>query len=287
MSQCKDKCSRLLLLSAVYLMFQTQDQQECTVPINHWVLVMWCLLCTKYLTMGDRPPEFDLKTLVLGSNFSNPIIFFWLVVGIRYVSKAKGNSCYTRTSLSVVVFQIIVGASTILLFIMALILLALFLINKLLYLVLRLFWPRERVERVLIFRGLLQLPRRLNGMQQPENLSMDQMEELKRKTERILSVEQEHLPRFAENPCSICLDHLTEGNRFISLKCSHFFHTNCLGVWLAQKSSCPLCKEEVKVEDYPNSFLDTGSSDSAEIISEGLTDAGGGEVQTRTALENL
>ena len=287
MSQCKDRCSRLLLMCAVYLMFRTQDQRDCTMPINHWVVVMWCLLCTKYLTMGERPIDFDIKSLVLGNNYSNPIIFYWLVVGIRYVIKAEGESCFARTSFSVVLFQIIVGASTILFLIAALILLSLYCVNNLVYYVLRLFFSRERLERVLIFRSLNQIQRRFYTAQTPENLNTEQVEELKRKVERVLRAEQEHLPRFAENPCSICLDHLVEGDRFISLKCTHFFHTKCLELWLAQKSSCPLCKVEVKVEEYSNSFADTGSLDSTVLMMEGAVDSNESNVELGGTQEHL
>ena len=270
MSSCKDRCSRFLLIFAVYLMFQMPDQRDCTVPINHWVVVMWCLLCTKYLTMADRPADFEPMSLLFGNNCSNPIIFYWLVVGIRYLCRAEGESCFARTTFSVVVFQMIVGASTILLFLIGMVLLALVLLNKLLYHCLRLFFTRERLDRMPFFQRVYFLPRRTLD-NDPVSLSTSQIEELKQKVESTIQPEEETLAKFAENPCSICLDHLVEGNCYITLKCKHFFHTKCLEVWLAQKSLCPLCKEEVKVEEYQNHSAENTCIDSTYLMTEGAS----------------
>mmetsp|Transcript_7671 Transcript_7671/g.11293 ORF Transcript_7671/g.11293 Transcript_7671/m.11293 type:complete len:215 (-) Transcript_7671:1569-2213(-) len=48
-----------------------------------------------------------------------------------------------------------------------------------------------------------------------------------------------------EGLCAICMDGYasTEGVRV--LKCSHSFHKDCVGVWLSQCKSCPVCRCEV------------------------------------------
>lgn len=47
-----------------------------------------------------------------------------------------------------------------------------------------------------------------------------------------------------EDPCSICLDDHENQAAFLP-KCGHFFHQTCMGKWLEQKNSCPLCQEQV------------------------------------------
>mmetsp|Transcript_27273 Transcript_27273/g.66191 ORF Transcript_27273/g.66191 Transcript_27273/m.66191 type:complete len:209 (-) Transcript_27273:31-657(-) len=45
--------------------------------------------------------------------------------------------------------------------------------------------------------------------------------------------------------CTVCLETLDEGDMARKLPCSHIFHQTCLDPWLAQSSSCPVCKREI------------------------------------------
>ena len=47
-----------------------------------------------------------------------------------------------------------------------------------------------------------------------------------------------------EMDCSICLDPITTNNA-CHLQCSHFYHPNCLRLWMNSNSSCPLCRKTV------------------------------------------
>jgi hypothetical protein len=48
--------------------------------------------------------------------------------------------------------------------------------------------------------------------------------------------------------CSICLDDENK-NKMVETPCHHFFHKECLDVWLKAdtKSSCPYCRQEIKL----------------------------------------
>jgi hypothetical protein len=50
-----------------------------------------------------------------------------------------------------------------------------------------------------------------------------------------------------ENPCCICLESIATGNMVTRLPCCHAFHTVCIGRWLGQVASCPLCVSVVGV----------------------------------------
>ncbi|CAK8577477.1 unnamed protein product [Lathyrus sativus] len=43
-------------------------------------------------------------------------------------------------------------------------------------------------------------------------------------------------------PCCICQEEYTDGQKIGSLDCGHEFHTNCIKQWLMQKNMCPICK---------------------------------------------
>ena len=57
-----------------------------------------------------------------------------------------------------------------------------------------------------------------------------------------------HLTTLTEVPpdeqrCCICCCEYIVGDRMLSLACKHNFHPECIGPWLARKTSCPLCKQ--------------------------------------------
>lgn len=44
--------------------------------------------------------------------------------------------------------------------------------------------------------------------------------------------------------CVICSENVEIGDKIIVLKCDdrHFFHTECISVWLKKKIICPICR---------------------------------------------
>jgi hypothetical protein len=51
-------------------------------------------------------------------------------------------------------------------------------------------------------------------------------------------------PHLATLDCSVCTSAFQEGQALIHMPCSelHVFHRDCISVWLAIRSSCPLCR---------------------------------------------
>ncbi|KAI5237253.1 E3 Ubiquitin-Protein Ligase Rlim [Manis pentadactyla] len=47
-----------------------------------------------------------------------------------------------------------------------------------------------------------------------------------------------------ETSCCICITDYEEGSKVRILPCSHSFHTYCIDHWLAEKSTCPVCRGE-------------------------------------------
>jgi len=45
--------------------------------------------------------------------------------------------------------------------------------------------------------------------------------------------------------CTICLLEINIGERVTHLTCGHmYYHPDCLGEWIIQKNSCPLCHDQ-------------------------------------------
>ncbi|KAJ1627267.1 hypothetical protein T492DRAFT_555022, partial [Pavlovales sp. CCMP2436] len=48
--------------------------------------------------------------------------------------------------------------------------------------------------------------------------------------------------QISEEPCCICLENLSPGQRACVLECAHLFHERCIQHWLRVQAACPLCK---------------------------------------------
>jgi hypothetical protein len=46
----------------------------------------------------------------------------------------------------------------------------------------------------------------------------------------------------SENECSICINTYEVGDVFITTKCKHMFHYECLQQWVSDHSECPNCR---------------------------------------------
>jgi hypothetical protein len=47
--------------------------------------------------------------------------------------------------------------------------------------------------------------------------------------------------------CSVCLEPMAVGDTVVALPpCAHLYHVDCIAVWLADRSVCPLCMSKVK-----------------------------------------
>ena len=46
--------------------------------------------------------------------------------------------------------------------------------------------------------------------------------------------------------CIICLEDFKINDTVIYLPCLHFFHSNCITLWIEKKANCPLCKNIIK-----------------------------------------
>lgn len=45
--------------------------------------------------------------------------------------------------------------------------------------------------------------------------------------------------------CTICIDDLGEGEEVTVLPCKHWFHDECVALWLRQHNTCPICRAPI------------------------------------------
>ena len=50
--------------------------------------------------------------------------------------------------------------------------------------------------------------------------------------------------------CTICLENYKNGDDSIALPCIHIFHAECIKTWLKNNTTCPICKNEIKYDEY-------------------------------------
>ena len=78
-------------------------------------------------------------------------------------------------------------------------------------------------------------------------------------------------PLLTGEHCSICIGEFEEGEGLRQLKCSHFFHAECIDEWLGKTDACPLCKSSaVQGFGRPRSIGPAGTS-----VGVGVADGGG------------
>uniref|UniRef100_A0A0D9YNL0 RING-type domain-containing protein n=1 Tax=Oryza glumipatula TaxID=40148 RepID=A0A0D9YNL0_9ORYZ len=53
----------------------------------------------------------------------------------------------------------------------------------------------------------------------------------------------------ASRGCAVCKDCFASGQIVALLPCKHYFHGDCIWPWLAIRTTCPVCRHQVRTED--------------------------------------
>ena len=64
--------------------------------------------------------------------------------------------------------------------------------------------------------------------------------------EKLINATHEDLEK--HNTCIICREQMYVGDSKV-LKCSHCFHAECLEKWVYKSNKCPICFEEIEIND--------------------------------------
>ncbi|CAM6097862.1 unnamed protein product [Calypogeia fissa] len=83
----------------------------------------------------------------------------------------------------------------------------------------------------------------------------------------VLTFKSSETSKPAEVDCTICLSEFTENERLRLLpKCSHVFHLDCIDMWLLSHSSCPICRDGIKADEFALKIMDSESFDSGDMM---------------------
>ncbi|RVX09957.1 probable E3 ubiquitin-protein ligase RHB1A isoform X5 [Vitis vinifera] len=70
-----------------------------------------------------------------------------------------------------------------------------------------------------------------------------------RKFELPISNEPNFLPLEEDDACPICLEEYDLENPKTITKCNHHFHLSCILEWMERSETCPVCDQEMILED--------------------------------------
>lgn len=52
-----------------------------------------------------------------------------------------------------------------------------------------------------------------------------------------------------QTECSICIDDISEGDMALYLPCKHWFHEQCVVLWLKEHNTCPICRTPIETRE--------------------------------------
>ena len=80
----------------------------------------------------------------------------------------------------------------------------------------------------------------------PGPASQDDIKNLPTKT-----VSEEMLGPEGRAECSICMEEVNIGEQVTDLPCHHWFHEQCITMWLGEHDTCPHCRKGISKHDGP------------------------------------
>lgn len=75
-------------------------------------------------------------------------------------------------------------------------------------------------------------------------------------------VDKEMLGADAKAECTICIDEMKLGETVVYLPCKHWFHEDCVVLWLKEHNTCPICRTPIEKND--RSSRNNSSNNSAD-----------------------
>ncbi|KAM0557971.1 hypothetical protein ACHAPJ_005135 [Fusarium lateritium] len=75
-------------------------------------------------------------------------------------------------------------------------------------------------------------------------------------------VDKEMLGPEGKAECTICIDELKEGEMAAFLPCKHWFHEECVTLWLKEHNTCPICRTPIEKADRSGNDNSSGNNDS-------------------------
>lgn len=97
------------------------------------------------------------------------------------------------------------------------------------------------------------------------------------------NLDQEMLGQEANAECTICIDDMKLGDEACVLPCKHWFHNDCVVLWLREHNSCPVCRAPIDGENagQPAHGTDQSSQPSAPVGTANAAESTAGAAERR------
>ncbi|KAG6038742.1 hypothetical protein E4U41_003769 [Claviceps citrina] len=73
-------------------------------------------------------------------------------------------------------------------------------------------------------------------------------------------VDQQMLEPEGQVECSICIDDMEVGQTAVFLRCKHWFHEDCVVLWLKEHNTCPVCRTPIEKNNRAGNRSAAGGS---------------------------
>ncbi|KAK3352363.1 hypothetical protein B0T25DRAFT_454157 [Lasiosphaeria hispida] len=103
-------------------------------------------------------------------------------------------------------------------------------------------YTQEALDRIIT--SLMEANPQSNAAPPATQAAINQLEK-KKVDEKMLGAE-------GKAECTICIDELTKGDEVTVLPCTHWFHGECVTLWLKEHNTCPICRAPIEGGDNQN-----------------------------------
>ncbi|RSL89424.1 hypothetical protein CEP51_001223 [Fusarium floridanum] len=76
-------------------------------------------------------------------------------------------------------------------------------------------------------------------------------------------VNKEMLGTEGKAECTICIDEMKEGDMATFLPCKHWFHEDCVVLWLKEHNTCPICRTPIEKNDRAGNNNNASNNDNS------------------------
>ncbi|KAH7190821.1 hypothetical protein DER44DRAFT_903702 [Fusarium oxysporum] len=77
-------------------------------------------------------------------------------------------------------------------------------------------------------------------------------------------VDKQMLGSEGKAECTICIDEMKEGDMATFLPCNHWFHEECVTLWLKEHNTCPICRTSIEKNNRSGNSSGNGSNNSGD-----------------------
>lgn len=134
-------------------------------------------------------------------------------------------------------------------------------------------YSQEALDRIV--STLMEAHPQSNAAPPATQTAIDQLEK-KKLTDEMIGSE-------GKAECTICIDEMHRGDDVTVLPCTHWFHGECVTLWLKEHNTCPICRRAIETTAERRERRTTGSSPNTNSQSPGERESAAGPSATESS----